>query len=185
MGPLVRVFAVTFVCSCLVFLLLSCSGGITNPPQAVAVSVCPDLTPGIRRIPSDFGIRFDASEKLFMVHAGVRDMPPGTMYIVKLRDGDAHVVVWRGDDVFRDLKNAYPIFSKHIEERAIRDATGQSFGTDQWGYLQTGERWRYVKFSTGDAVGYEPTPPKRSNLLDQVVNSACFPRDENPREWVK
>ena len=177
MGPLVRVFAVKLLCSCLVFLLLSCSSRITDPPQAVAVSVCQDLIPGIHRIPSDFGIRFDASEKLFMVHAGVRDMPPGTMYVVKLRDGDAHVVVWRNDDVFRDLKNAYPIFSKQIKERAIRDATGQSFGKDQWGYLQTGERWRYVEFSTGDAAGYEPTPPKQANLLDQVVNSACFPRD--------
>ena len=106
----------------------------------VTVSVCPDPTPGIHRIPSDFGVQFDAAEKVFIVHAALRDMPPGTMYIVKLRDGDAHTVVWRDDNVFRDLKNAYPIFSQHIEERTIRDATGHSFGTDQWGYLQTGER---------------------------------------------
>ena len=185
MGLLVRVFAAMILCSCLV-LLLSCSSRISNPPVAVAVAVCPELTLGIHRIPSDFGIRFDVSEKLFMVHAGVRDMPPGAVYIVKLRDGDAHVVVaWRDDDVFKDLEKAYPIFSKHIEERAIRDATGQRLGTDKWGYLQTGERWRYVKFSTGDAAGYEPTPPKQANLLDQVVNSACFPRDENARERVK
>ena len=183
MGPLVRVFAALILCSCLTSLLLSCSSQITNPPQVVAVSVCPDLTPGTRRIPSDFGIRFDAPEKVFMVQAAVRDMPPGTMYVVKLRDGDAHIVVWRDDSVFRDLKNAYPIFSKHIEERTIRDATGRSFGTDQWGYLQTGERWRYVKFSTGDAVGYKPRPPKEANLLDQLINSACFSRDENPRKW--
>lgn len=182
MRPLARVFAVTLLCSCSVFLLLSCSSRITSPPDAVIVSVCPDLAPGIHRIASDGGIRFDASEKLFLVRAGVRDMPPGTMYVVKLRDGNAQVVVWRDDNVFRDLKSAYPIFSKHVEERTIRDATGQSFGTDQWGYLQTGERWRYVKFSTGDAVGYEPTPPKQAQILDQVLNSACFLRDENPRE---
>jgi hypothetical protein len=152
MGSSVRVLAITLLRYCSP-LLLSCSGEITNPPQAVAVSVCPDLNSGIHRIPSDFGIRFDASDKVFMVHEALRDMPPGMMYVVKLRDGDAHIVVWRDDDIFRDLKNAYPIFSKHIEERTIHDATGRNFGTDRWGYLQTGERWRYVKFSTGDAVG--------------------------------
>ena len=76
MGPLVRVFVALILCSCLTSVLLSCSGQITNPPQVVAVSVCPDLTPGTRRIPSDFGIRFDAPEKVFMVQAAVRDMPP-------------------------------------------------------------------------------------------------------------
>jgi hypothetical protein len=132
----------------------------------------------MHRIPSDFGIRFDAPEKLFMVHAALRDMPPGMMYVVKLRDGDAHISVSRDDDVFRDLKNAYPILSKHIEERPIHDEIGRRFGTDRWGYLQNGERWRYVKFSTGDAVGYEPTPAKQANLLDEVVNSACYSTPE-------
>ena len=181
MGVLVRVFAAS---SCLV-LLFSCSSRISSPPAAVALSVCPDLAAGIHRIPSDFGMRFDASEKVFMVHATSRDMPPGTMYVAKLRDADAHIVVWRDDNVFRDLKNAYPIFSKHMEERSIRDKTGRSFGTDRWGYLQTGERWRFVKFSTGDAVGYEPTPPQQANLLDEIVNSACFSPDGSPRKSSK
>lgn len=84
MGPSARVVAVTLLCYCLTLLLLSCSNESTNAPQAVAVSVCPDLTPGIHRIPSDFGIRYDASEKVFMVHAALQDMPPGTMYVVKI-----------------------------------------------------------------------------------------------------
>jgi hypothetical protein len=127
---------------------------------------------------SDFGIRFDAPEKMFIVHAGLRDMPPGTLYVVKLRDSDANIAVWRDDDIFRDLKTAYSVFSEHVEERSIRDATGRISGTDHWGYLQSGERWRYVRFSSGDAAGYKPTPPKQAKLLDQVVNSACFSRDE-------
>jgi hypothetical protein len=155
-------------------LLLSCSNKSSNAPQPVPVTLCSDPTPDKQRIKADFGIHFDAPEKTFTVHAGTRDMPPGTLYVVKLRDGDAHIVIWRDDDVFGDLKNAYPIFSKHTNERTVRDTTGRSFGTDRWGYLQTGERWRYVKFSTGDAVGYEPRPPKEANMLDQVVNSACF-----------
>jgi hypothetical protein len=163
-----------------IYLFLSHSPHVRNPPQAIAISVCPNVSPGVHRIRSDFGIRFDAPEKAFTVHAGLRDMPPGTLYVVKLKDADPNIVVWRDDDIFRDLKSAYRVFSEHIEERNIRDATGRIFGTDRWGYLQSGERWRYVRFSTGDAVGYEPTPPKQANVLDQVVNSACFSRDEIP-----
>ena len=177
MGPLVRVIAALVLCSWLASLLLSCSSQISNPPKLVSVAVCSDLNPDKHRIAGDFGVQFDAPKKVFTVHAGIRDMPPGTLYVVKLRDGDAHIVIWRDDSVFRDLKNAYPIFSKHIEERTVRDTTGRSLGMDQWGYLQTGERWRYVKFSIGDAVGYEPRPPKEANLLDQVINSACFSRN--------
>jgi hypothetical protein len=95
--------------------------------------VCPDVTSDVHRITSDFGIRFDAPEKAFTVHAGLRDMPTGTFYVVKLKDADANVVVWRDDDMFRDLKIAYPVFPEYLEERNIRDATGRIFGTDRWG----------------------------------------------------
>jgi hypothetical protein len=172
------VLAVVLVSFFSIYLFLARSPHVTNPPQEIAISVCPDITSGVHRVRSDFGIRFDAPEKAFTVHAGLRDMPPGTLYVVTLKDADAHIVVWRDDDIFRDLKIAYPVFSEHIEERNIRDATGRIFGTDRWGYLQSGERWRYVRFSTRDAVGYEPTSPKQANLLDQVVNSACFSGDE-------
>jgi hypothetical protein len=161
-----------------IYLLFSRYPHVPNPPPAIAISVCPNLTFGVHRIASDFGVRFDAPERVFTVHAGPRDMPAGTLYVVKLTDADANIVVWRDDDIFRDLKTAYPVFSEHVEERNIRDARGRIFGRDRWGYLQSGERWRYVRFSTGDAVGYEPTPLKQANLLDQVVNSACFSRDE-------
>jgi hypothetical protein len=35
--------------------------------------------------------------------------------------------------MFRDFEIAYPVFSEHIEERNIRDATGRIFGTDPLG----------------------------------------------------
>ena len=167
-----------------IYLFLALSPRVANPPQAFAISACPDAAPGVYRIRSDFGIQFDVPERAFTVHAGLRDMPPLTLYMVKLEDAGANIVVSGDDDDFRDLKIAYPVFSKHTEERNIRDATGRIFGTDRWGYLQSGERWRYAKFSTGDAVGYGPTTPKQANLLDQVVNSACFSRDE-ARSWKR
>lgn len=164
-------------CIVLSFLLLSCSRQIAKPPQAIALSVCTDASDApqaIYRITSDFGIRFDTPKKVYVVREALRDMPAGMMYIVKLRDADAHIVIWQDDDVFRDLKNAYPVFSKHVENRAIRDAAGRNFGTDQWGYLPDGRQWRYVTFATRDAVGYDPAPPTQANLLDEVINSACY-----------
>jgi hypothetical protein len=82
----------------------------------------------------------------------------------------------------KDLKIAYPFFSEHVQKRYIRDSTGRVFGTDSWGYLHAGERWRYTRFSTGDAVGYEPTTPNQADQLDRLINSACFPRNGNPRK---
>lgn len=165
---------------CGIYLFLARSPYVADPPQAIVISVCPDVASGVHRIRADFGIRFDAPEREFTVDAGLRDSPPGTVYVVKLKTTRANIVVSYDDDDFRDLKIAYPVFSEQVEERNIRDATGRLFGTDHWGYLQSGERWRYVKFSTGDAVGYGPTAQKQANLLDQVVNSGCFSRDESP-----
>lgn len=156
------------------FWLSSCSRQSAKPPQVIALSVCADAPRGMHRISSDFGIRFDAPEKAFVVREASRDMPAGMMYIVRLRDADAHLVIWQDDDVFRDLKNAYPVFSKHVENRPVRDATGRNSGTDQWGYLPDGRQWRYVRFSTGDAVGYDPAPPTQARLLDEIINSACY-----------
>ncbi len=172
------VLAVVLVCSFGIYLFFSRSPHVTNPPQSIAISVCPNVTSGVYRIRSDFGIRSDAPEKVFTVHAGLSDMPPRTSYVVKLKDADASMVVGHDDEIFRNLKIAYPVFSEHVEERNIRGATGRIFGTDRWGYLQSGERWRYVRFSTGAVVGYEPTHPEQADLLDQVVNSACFSQDE-------
>jgi hypothetical protein len=175
---LTPVVVVVLASSFVIYMYLSHSYHLTKPPLAIVISACSNITSGVQRITSDFGIRFDAPEKMFIVHAGVRDMPPGTLYLVKLRDSDANISVSGDDDIFRDLKTAYPVFSEHVDERNIRAATGRISGTDHWGYLQSGERWRYVRFSSGDAAGYKPTPPKQAKLLDQVVNSACFSRDE-------
>jgi len=174
---LAPVVMVVLASSFVIYMYFSRSSHV-KPPLAIVISACSNITSGVHRITFDFGIRFDAPEKMFIVHAGLRDMPPGALYVVKLSDSDANIAVSRDDDIFRDLKTAYPVFSEHVEERNIRDATGRISGTDRWGYLQSGERWRYVRFSSGDAAGYKPTPPKQAKLLDQVVNSACFSRDE-------
>jgi len=117
---------------------------------------------------------------VYAVSAARGDMPPELFYEVKLPGSNARMVMaWRDDSIFRNLTLAYPMFSEQVEERNIRDAKGRNWGTDRWGYLRSGERWRYVKFSTGDAAGYEPTTGKLAELLDQVIDSACFAPDKN------
>jgi len=79
-------------------------------------------------------------------------MPPERLYVVtSIGPAEAKLVVSPDPGDFRDLEVAYPTFSQHVGERIMRDSEGRSFGTDRWGYLQSGERWRYVKFSTGTA----------------------------------
>jgi len=168
-----RLFAAACV-SCLVCLLCSCSPQVTERPQTATISVCPDTITGAHLLTTDLGLRFDAPGKVLTVRKGQRDMPP-EIYVVTLNGhADGKLVVSLDSGDFQDLESAYPIFSKNLEERTVQDTEGRNFGTDRWGYLQNGERWRYVKFTTGDRVGYGPLPPSQADLLDQVVNSACL-----------
>jgi hypothetical protein len=111
---------------------------------------------------------------VFTIKKVQRDMPFG-LYVVTLNGhAKAKLMISAGDGDFRNLEAVYPTFSNNVEERIVQDSKGHSFGTDRWGYLQNGERWRYVKFNTGDSVGYEPLPARQADILDQVINSACF-----------
>jgi hypothetical protein len=167
-----RLFAVACAFS-LVCLLFSCSRQVTDPPRTVTVSVCQGSVPAAHRFTAEFGLGFDAPENVFAVKKVQRDMPP-ELYVVTLNGHAKAKLMISADDDFRDLEVAYPTFSKNVEERIVQDSKGHNFGMDRWGYLQNGERWRYVKFNTGDSVGYEPLPARQADLLDQVVNSACL-----------
>jgi hypothetical protein len=145
-----------------------------HPPPALVMAACRDAVSGTHRIDSDFGTQFDVSEKDFTVRSGERDMPPGRLYVVTPKGRSTKIVIWHDDGIFNDLKITFPVFSEHVEERDVRIGTGRRVGTDRWGYLESRERWRYVSFSWGDAVGYWPTSPKEADMLDQVINSACF-----------
>lgn len=144
-----------------------------HSPPALVLSVCGPVAPGMHRIDSDFGIQFDVSESVLAVHANTRDMPPGTLYVVTLKGSSENLVIWRDDNIFSELRSAFPVFSEHVEERDIRTPKCRLVGKDRWGYLKDGDQWRYVRFFVGDAVGYRPLPSKQAGLLDQVISSAC------------
>lgn len=168
--PVLTVLAALILCAVAIYSFLVRD---PHPPGDIVISTCRDLAPGIRRITSDFGIHFDVSERAFTVNAATNDMPPERFYVLRLKDSAAVMVIAHDDGIWDDLKNAFPVFSRRIEERTIRTANRRSIGTDHRAYLRSGERWRYVRFSTGDAVGYRPIPPKEAELFDQVIGSAC------------
>ena len=167
-----------FVCAACCF--VACSQQSQEPPRAVRVSVCDNELPRVHRIVAQFGLRFDAPESRFKVVKGFTDMPPETNYTVLLNKsvGARLGILGPLNPGFRDLESTYPTFSKSVGQRTMRDSNGRNFGTDRWGYLPSGERWRLLKFSTGNQVGYEPLPAKDADRLDEIIGTACFARDE-------
>jgi hypothetical protein len=184
-----RLFAVVFT-SCLGFLLFSCSKQANEPPRQVTISMCPELSVEGDWLLTDSGLRFHVPAhalavrsiptRAYTVKTVHKDMPPSRGYIASLNGyAGAKLVISPDKGYFRDLEVSYPTFSETNGQRALRDSTGRSFGTDHWGYLPCGERWRYVSFSTGDRAGYEPVPSDQADKLDEAINSACFLRDNN------
>jgi hypothetical protein len=123
-----------------------------------------------------YGAQIDAPEDAFVVKSGLQDMPPGKTYTVTLRNSTANIVILPDDGSWKELKGALPVFSRPVYTRSIQSGKERAVGTDRWGYRKGGERWRYVAFSGGDAVGYLPTLLKEAGLLDQVISSACLSR---------
>lgn len=101
-------------------------------------------------------------------------MPPGRTHLVTLRNSTAYIAILPDDGSWKELKGALPAFSRPVYARSTYSGKERAVGTDRWGYRKAGERWRYVAFSSGDAVVYLPTSLKEASLLDQVVSSACL-----------
>jgi hypothetical protein len=143
-----------------------------HAPAVVVVSACRDVLPNARRIKADFGTQFDVSEKAFSVKDGLQDMPPGKFYVITAKNSAAEVIIAHDDGVWEDLKKGPRTFSRRVKD-PNQGTNGKSVGTDLWGYLESGERWRYVAFPSGDAVGYRPVPLNEAIEFDQVIHSAC------------
>jgi hypothetical protein len=153
----------------------------TSPPTVV-VSVCRDPSPGVRR--AGFDIKFDVPEGRLALHSGFSDMPPGERYGVTVKQGsEASLEIWECSVFDEKELQVWPVFSDHVEERAVRSADGHPVGYDRWGYWKDyddgwghgkgGKHWRRVKFGR-EEVGYPPTLDREAQLFDQVISSACL-----------
>jgi hypothetical protein len=145
-----------------------------HTPPAIVVSACGDVPAGARRITAGYGTQIDVPEDAFVVRSKLQDMPPGRTHFVTLRNSTAGTVMFPDDGSWKELKDDLPVFSRRVYARSTDSGKERVVGTDRWGYRKSGERWRYVAFSSGDAVGYLPTPLKEAILLDQVISSACL-----------
>jgi hypothetical protein len=146
-----------------------------RPPEKITVNSCRAVPSNMIRTDSDFGIALDAPSSEFAVRSASSDMPPGTRRRITSIHGSGYLLVWRDDAVlFFDLKSAFPVMSEKTGTRNVTNTLRATVGTDTWGYLEDGERWRYVTFRTGTAVGYRPLPPAQADALDQILSSACF-----------
>jgi hypothetical protein len=122
-----------------------------HAPAAISVLPCRNPSSDVRRVRSDFGATFDIPEKDFNIRTATQDMPPGRFYVVTLKNSSGNLLIGHNDGIRPDLKNAFRAFSRRIEARKIQNRGKLSVGTDHWGYLNNGDRWRYVEFSSGDA----------------------------------
>jgi hypothetical protein len=150
-----------------------------HAPAPLVFSACRTGVPGMQRIAADFGTQFNISPTQFSVKVGTEDMPPGKFYTMTLRNSSSNLVVWHDDGIWTDLRSTFPIFSRRIEERSVLSSKERSVGSDRWGYLKSGQRWRYVAFLNHDAIGYRPAPLDEADLMDQVINSACHTSSDN------
>lgn len=150
-----------------------------QPPATLIVSACRDPVPTIQRVGSGNAaaisrVYFDVPER-FSIHSGTPDMAIGTYHLVTLKDGSSNLEIGFGSlSLDRELNAAFPVFSVHVEERDVRTPGGRVIGKDRWGFLKSRERWRIVRFSGGDEIGYRPVGAKEAMLFDQVVRSACL-----------
>jgi hypothetical protein len=166
-----------------------------SPPPAIVVSACRDLAPGMRRV--GFDTHFDVPETGFNLRIGRNDMPPQVFYCVRVKNGTADTMeMSSGPLLFEAVwSSAYPVFSDRVDpalasgplgspngyqERDVRNVHGRVVGQDRWGHFKKGERWRLVKFVSGERVGYPPTPDNEAQLFDQIISSACFPPAPHP-----
>jgi hypothetical protein len=144
----------------------------------------------MRRVESRFlNIKFDVPEADFDLHSGMSDMPPQRFYCVTLRNRSAITMEISNGSIGVAWKFPWPVFSDHFDgalasgllsspdgykERAVRNVYGKVVARDCWGMWKNGQCWRFVRFDSGEEVGYLPTPDKQARLFDQIISSACF-----------
>jgi hypothetical protein len=139
----------------------------------------------MRRLGSKSSVQFDLPGKDFVVSSWMNDMPPALAFVARSHsDHTAWLEISAGLDAImssRDLTSSIPAVSRYLGERDVFTSDGRRVGKDRWGYLKSGERWRYLEFSWGSGAAYRPARPNQATLLDQVISTACiFPGPDLP-----
>jgi hypothetical protein len=168
----VALFSASFICTCVL------AASTPHTPRALTISPCREVPPTVHRIaaslPFPDAIEFDVPYTDFGVQSGTRDMPPGQVHLVTVRSRNERLEISNFELSFEKELAGFSAHSVHVYQSAIRTSHGRKIGEDHWGYLKTGERWRYLRFTRGEEDGYRPMLPKYADLLDNVLSSACL-----------
>jgi hypothetical protein len=182
---LASIVGITLVLAGAVYVAVRRSVSLQLPPS-ISVSVCPDTSPATYRVGSKStgafpGIQFNVPESNFAVQSHARDMPPETVYLVVSHAGNASMELAKGGRVTfeKDVDSSFPVFSAHVGERDVRTSAGLVIGKDHWGYLKNGDRWRSVRFFSGDEAAYRPLNPSDAKLMDEIIDTACIDRPQS------
>jgi hypothetical protein len=170
--------------ACLILLLASVSVWLIlrpfmhTAPSALTLSTCRDVTSGMRRLGSKSSVQFDLPSKDFDVSSWMNDMPPALAFRARSRsDHTAWLEISAGMDAImssRELTSSIPTVSRYVGERDVYNSDGRQVGKDHWGYLKSGERWRYLEFSWGSGAAYRPARPNQAKLFDQAISTGCI-----------
>ncbi len=145
-----------------------------SPPLLPHVSPCKALASGMKRV-GDRGFQFDVSTKDFSISEGSSDAAPFVHgFDLVPKQSNAILKIEFG---WRPMESITPdpalTFLKRIERRPIFDDKGKPIGEDKWGYLDTGERWRSVRFSGIGTAKYGLVDRQAAEIFDRVINSVC------------
>jgi len=146
-------------------------------PPPIKVVECKALPEGMRRIGAKSGIQFDVPLRDFAVSSGCTDAPPLSCGSTITSSNDPAARLFIEYPFAFSAVGIDPIstFSEHKEQRDIHDAEWSVVGRENWGYLNSGERWRQVRLTPGRiAVQYGFTKRESAERFDRIIGSACF-----------
>jgi hypothetical protein len=169
----VALFSASFICTCVL------GSSTPHAPRALTISPCREVPPNMHRISARLlifpdAVEFDVPETIFVLKSMTQDSPPGEVHFVRVRDRNEGLEISNFGLSFEKDLAGFAAHSAHAYQTTIRTSHGRKIGEDHWGYLKTGERWRYLKFTRAEEDGYRPMPPKYADLLDNVLSSACL-----------
>ena len=139
------------------------------------VSRCKAVEAEMRRV-GDRGLEFDVSTKDFSVTEGTTDAAPVVHgFDLAPKQSKATLEIEFGG---RSMESIAPdpalTFLNQVVRRPIFDDKGKQIGEDEWGYRDTGERWRHLRFTGIGTAKYGLVDTRDAEKFDQIINSACF-----------
>ena len=144
-----------------------------HPSGLHRVSTCNPIQLGMRRV-GDRGLQFDVPTRDFVITEGTTDVPPlvhGFDLASKQSNATLQIEFGPTESIAPDPALT---FLNQVVRRPIFDDKGKQIGEDEWGYRDTGERWRHLRFTGIGTAKYGLVDTQDAEKFDQIINSACF-----------